>query len=158
MSIANWIPPDNDTSPSAFALPTRKLSKGPLHAQDILGKCNDPTETRITKPIDLDRLRNAPLEYLKCKRTPQDSSKFDRMHWAMRTKTTTVKVPTTKMMDPKAKENRKVFSSPCNASPHASAKTPTEELLFKDTHPTLKWTETQCHHCRRQTCPHPGGN
>ena len=47
------------------------------------------------------------------------------------------------MTDPKAKENRKVFPFPCDVYPYASAKTPMEELLFNDTHPTLKWTETQ---------------
>ena len=47
------------------------------------------------------------------------------------------------MTDPKAEVNRKVISSPRDASPYASVKMPTEELLFNDTHSTLKWTETQ---------------
>ncbi len=142
-SIANWIPPDNDTSPSASARPTKKLSKGLLHAQDILGKCNDPTETGTTKPINLDRPRNAPSEYLKHRQTPQDSCEFDGIHWTMTTRTTTATAPTATMTDPKAKENGKVFPSPHDAYPYASAKTPREELLFNYTHPTLKWTETQ---------------
>ena len=107
MSIANWIPPNNDTSPSASARLTKKLSKGLLHAQDILGKCDDPMETGTTKPIDLNGPRNAPSEYLKHRQTPQDSSKFNRIHWTMTTKTTTATAPTAMMMDPKAKENGK---------------------------------------------------
>jgi hypothetical protein len=111
MSIANWIPPNNGTSPSASAQPRKKLPKGLLHAQDILGKCNDPTETGTTKPINLDGPRNAPSEYLKRRQTPQDSCKFDGIHRTMTTKTTTATASTATMTDPKAKENRKVFPS-----------------------------------------------
>jgi hypothetical protein len=75
----------------------KKLSKGLLHAQDVLGKWDDPTETGTTKSIDLDGPRSAPSEYLKCKRIPQDSFKFDSMHWTMMMKTTTATGQTTTM-------------------------------------------------------------
>jgi hypothetical protein len=95
-------------------------------------------ETGTTKPIDLNGPRNAPSEYLKHRQTPQDSSKFNRIHWTMTTKTTTATAPTAMMMDPKAKENGSKNPFPRYAYPYASAKMPTEELLFNHTHPTLK--------------------
>ena len=63
-SVANWIPPDNNPPPPASARTTKKLSKGHLHARDILGKYDDTAEMGSTKAIDLDGPRNAPLEYL----------------------------------------------------------------------------------------------
>ena len=100
-------------------------------------------KTRTTKPIDLKRPRNTPSEYLKRRRTPQDSFKFDGMHWTMTTKTTTATVPTMTMTDPMVKENRKVIHSH-TMQPHTHLpKHPQKNSSSNNIHPTLKWTETQ---------------
>ncbi len=157
-SIANWIPPDNDTSSSASQGPTKKLSKGLLHAQDILGKCNDPTETGTTEPINLDGPRNTPLEYLKCKQTPQDSFDFDRMHWMMTTKTTRATALTMTMTDSKAKENIKCFHSQVMRTHTHLPKRPRKNSCSTTliTH-SSGLRHKRCHR-RRQICPHPSGN
>jgi len=71
-SIANWVPPDDEHPPSAPERPTKKFSKGFLHAQDILGEYSDPAEIGTTEAVDLDGPRRAPSEYLKIRHTPLD--------------------------------------------------------------------------------------
>jgi hypothetical protein len=132
-SIANWIPPNNNFPPPTAARPTRKISKGMQHANEILGKLQVPTDFRdITQPPhspsdecnNLDVTQTTPPKYLQRNPLPK-SFKFDGMLWTTDNNTPLNYKPTADdialaKMPPK----ELVLSALINQSPHPSGNPP----------------------------------